>query len=274
MNAPLLLCRFHKMKTPPMGNEAQRALFVALNQKAGKNGWEVSRTDGSCGLTQVDWELISALQGFSLFPRRSKDIIILQEKLSWECTYISPYRPSDTSIIKWNQDNPMCPVDENHPWIPVRVQYPQPQRGGSFQITPDLAERYPFLYEFTECKFKAAFVLSYLHERQLVPYCITPLACSNEISHLQECTAKGLQRELPTQTDTKTRELELWRHIYIAVMLSNKFTLVCHPVGFHNHVFSDKQDSLENKMTFVNHGFVRSIGRGGNGHRYTWSLLN
>ena len=130
--------------------------------------------------------------------------------------------------------------------------------------------QFPLLYEFTESKAKAAYLLQ--HVSKLLKHDICPKACANKISNLQSAVDAYHQGNLPTLICHP--HLKLWQHICIGLTIKNKCTMVCHPVGYHNDVFADKQDSLENKITFIHPKYLYSFARGGNGHRYTWALLD
>ena len=50
------------------------------------------------------------------------------------------------------------------------------------------------------------------------------------------------------------------KDIMIAVMQQNKFTMVCHPVGYHTDTFKHGEESLKNKICFINYKHGHSIG--------------
>ena len=50
--------------------------------------------------------------------------------------------------------------------------------------------------------------------------------------------------------------------------------MITHLVGMHENVFGNNEESLENKVTFINTKYTHSMGPDGNGHKFTWILLN
>ena len=59
--------------------------------------------------------------------------------------------------------HPECPVNEVHPFFPVKWVYTPPVIGGSFVFPQELLQKHNFVFELTECKVKTAYILEHLH---------------------------------------------------------------------------------------------------------------
>ena len=52
---------------------------------------------------------------------------------------------------RWNQKNLECPIDQDHPFFPIKWVYTPPVVGGSFNFPSELLQKYPFVFKFTKC---------------------------------------------------------------------------------------------------------------------------
>ena len=274
-----------------MNQELMDKLFVDLMARAGKKGFECQRKGGSNGLTRCDKPFMQFLATPGNFPRPSRNIVILQGQTKWECLYISTNNRDDTEEVeawnqahpksklrvarkdRWNHLHPHCPIDNSHPFFPVKWSYTPPVVGGSFFSPRAHVLKYPFVFEFTECKLKTAYIIEAL-QGKYVPYKIAPGCLHTEHEHFLTALYKYQTRSIGTQRYKKYKKLKKREHILFAIMCLNKFTLVTHPVGMHEDVFGNNDESYENKVTGTCSIYTHSMGRGGNGFLYTWGLLD
>ena len=286
-----MLCRFHKPKTLLKDQVTIDQLFRDVMVLAGKKGFECQRKGGSNGFTRYDRSFMTFLGTLGNFPRPAKNIVILQGKTQWECLYISANNNDDkekvrkwnsenpsrrlrkTKVNKWNTKNPDCPINKAHPFFPVKWIYTPPVVGGSFSFPAELVPKYPFVFEFTELKLKTAYILDYLNCSGITQM-IAPGAVHTEIDHLVTAMYNFQEGTIPSQCNEATAGMTKRQHILFGIMCCNKFTVVTHPVGMHEDFFGNNDESLENKITFICLLYAHTMGRGGNGHRFTWALLD
>ena len=268
----LVLCRFHKLKYPTISKSVQESLYDELAKIAGNGKFlEHKRKGGSCGKPRYDQEFMEMLGTDALFPRPSKHVIVVKRKKGWAGYYVTPFCSKKD------------PNDPNHPYRVTKFEYAPPVRGGSFRMPTQLIVNYPFLHEFAEKKLIAARIIQHLEalpkkglsSKVKFNTIVAPAACRNELTTYTVSKRMFDKGTLKTQRKKSPhKDLDDKMHILISIMQLNNFTMVCHPVGLHNDVFSAKQDSLENKRTFSHTGISHTIGRGGNGWVFTWALLD
>ena len=268
--AQLLLMRFHNVQTLPDQKTVDK-MYYTFRRRAGTKGWEANRKGGSSGFTSWSKDLMKFLDKRGHFPRRSKAVILIDCGTKWVCYYMSPCdKLSKKELETWNRENPGwpmeyaaaeewnekhpdCPIDDTHPFFPTKWEYTPPVEGGSFEVKAEDAMEFPFLFEFSESKLQAAYLLRYLNDYVLRGTSISCNAATAERIHLVSATADYLQGDLRTQSKyfkkkfPQYADMTMKQHIMIGVMTRNKFTLVTHPVGSHDDSFSEDQFSLENK---------------------------
>ena len=184
-----------------------------------------------------------------------------------------PDHPQDyTKQKEWNDKYPSAPIyNHHHPFFPVSWNYTPPVEGGSFDITLEMALKYPFLFEFAEKKVKTAMLLRVLKRQKKLQVDVAPMACEEEMNRHAIAAANFFWGKLDSQATNP--EMTDREHLLFAIMQLNKFTMVCHPVGYHEDHFGSGGASLENKMCFIVPR-KQGIGRGGNIYHYTWALLD
>lgn len=279
--APCILVRFHN--TPGnfhMSYEKQEQLYEACLSRCDRGGFERKRVGGSSGVVRYDKDLLDCLAVKGIFPRDPRSIKFIPKGHVWECLYMSPFDTQKEKKDEWNRKHPGALCDRAHPFFPCMVEYSPPVKGGKFTVSADLVEDFPFFYWFAEAKLLAAYLLDFLSREGLVSYSVAPEACTTEFKHCEFATTSYSLGTLPSQTTHP--HLSHREHILIGVMQCNTFTMVTHPVGYHQDNFAsngsgkkgDGLESLENKTTFINQSKQHSIGRGGNGVKYTWAILD
>ena len=137
-----------------------------------------------------------------------------------------------------------------------------------------LLPKYPFVLEFTELKLKTAYIIEALQQASIVSQVIAPGCVHTEHEHFLSATYKYQKHKIPAQSYKKYRFLKKRGHILFKIMCSNKFTIVRHPVGMHKDVFGSNAKSLKNNNMFRNSTYTHSMGCSGNGHEFTWALLD
>ena len=129
----------------------------------------------------------------------------------------------------------------------------QPQKGGRFKMPKHLILQEEVLQRFTLFKIQSAHIL------QAVDPFISPGAVKTQMEE-NEAARDGSDCLLD---------------MIIKLSLSNHHTLVQHPVGYHNDVFTGNVPKLENKMCFIDSLARDAVGRGGAGpSKFVWSLLD
>ena len=241
-NSVLVLLRFNESfhgGCTKLNDWQQHKLFEDVSKLLSHQGYECHRFGGSSGKTALDKHFFKFLHKPTTFPRLMKSIKIVRHDFSWEDIYVSPL----TGKM-------------------VKHSYSTPIPGGVFQVSKELAEKYPFFAEFAEHKMMAAFVLDALNKLPTSPkknrkIVIAPDAVSAEMKCL---------REVRMQLQSDNQLCFSKQQLLLRLTCSYKHTLVQHPVGYHQDVFGKGDSSkLENRRVFYNYGRDGSSGRGGFG---------
>jgi len=242
----LLLCRFwNAVKSAPSLGVVNQFLLDLL-ELTENNGIEKHRMGGSSANFSQSSAFKKFLQSRGICPRRLKG------------TCIIPYGNKVTVAYINSEGNAMF------------FHYSNPVHGGKIKtISMSVLNKYPFLQVFAECKIYTALLLRRLN--QMKAFTIVPTAVRCELAVLKECQDKlNLSKEYNGHDNFRSqllKEFSLWY----------SFTVVLHPVGYHQDNFGAKTvsgydtNSLENKMCFRTKGFGKDLygcGRFGAGESY------
>mmetsp|Transcript_6030 Transcript_6030/g.12322 ORF Transcript_6030/g.12322 Transcript_6030/m.12322 type:complete len:263 (+) Transcript_6030:3-791(+) len=181
---------------------------------------------------------------------------------------ICPRRLKGTCIIPYG--NKVTVAYINSEGNAMFFHYSNPVHGGKIKtISMSVLNKYPFLQVFAECKIYTALLLRRLN--QMKAFTIVPTAVRCELAVLKECQDKlNLSKEYNGHDNFRSqllKEFSLWY----------SFTVVLHPVGYHQDNFGAKTvsgydtNSLENKICFRTKGFGKDFygcGRYGAGESY------
>ena len=252
-DGPLLLCRFLDQKCNMSAKEQSR-LFEYLFNFLQHNETERMRFGGSSG--NFDSATMSNIRRIlscrTNAPRRSRGVIWLLSDLKIDMVYLSP-----------------------NSYVFVSHKYSLPVQGGNFSINEDemhhILRLYKDIADFMLRKMDTAYILKKLNNDS--EFQIAPEAMIEELDRV--CKARnemfgcisnstlpsvGIRKNILCQKYTK----------YVS------FTIVTHPVGFHQDKFSQNKSSyngLENKVVF-SHLKQSGFGRGGLGDTFAWALLD
>lgn len=135
-----------------------------------------------------------------------------------------------------------------------RTKYSPVHMGGAFKPTQRLVKQFPFLYDFAEAKVISALLLQNVNKT--VAFNIHQASVTKELGAIWDCDHSSRKKMLRDFIDKNTH------------------TLVGHPVGYHRDVFTERRQSLENKICFVVPRQL-GMGRGGAGpNKYVVALLD
>uniref|UniRef100_A0A7S4AWD7 Uncharacterized protein n=1 Tax=Pseudo-nitzschia australis TaxID=44445 RepID=A0A7S4AWD7_9STRA len=242
----LLLCRFwNAVKSAPSLGVVNQFL-LDLMELTENNGIEKHQMGGSSANFSQSSAFKKFLQSRGICPRRLKG------------TCIIPYGNKVTVAYINSEGNAMF------------FHYSNPVHGGKIKtISMSVLNKYPFLQVFAECKIYTALLLRRLN--QMKAFTIVPTAVRCELAVLKECQDKlNLSKEYNGHDNFRSqllKEFSLWY----------SFTVVLHPVGYHQDNFGAKTvsgydtNSLENKICFRTKGFGKDFygcGRFGAGESY------
>lgn len=108
---------------------------------------------------------------------------------------------------KWNNRHPDCPIDNNHPFYPVKWNYTPPVIGGSLSFPKTVLLKYPIVLEFTKLKLKTAYIIEAL-QQLYVAQAITPGCIHTKHDHLTTALYKFQMHTISTQQYKNTRSLK------------------------------------------------------------------
>jgi len=131
----------------------------------------------------------------------------------------------------------------------IFFHYSNPVHGGKIKtMSMSVLNKYPFLQVFAEYKIYTALLLRCLNQIKAFTIVLTAVRC--ELAVLKECQDKlTLSKEYNGHDNFRSqllKEFSLWY----------SFTVVLHPVGYHQDNFGAKTvsgydtNSLENKICF------------------------
>lgn len=254
-DGPLLLCRFldHKCK---MSETEQTKLFDHLCTFLRNDATERMRYGGSSGnINSATMSNIRRLLSCRTnAPRRPRGVIWLLSNLKIELVYLSP-----------------------RSYVFVSHKYSLPVPGGNFSINEDqidyILKRYKDIANFMLRKIDTAYILEKLNKELEFDIQIAPEAMKEEFDRIHKAKIEMLDclsNDTSVSNDTRKNVFlqKYSKHIC--------FTLVIHPVGFHQDNFSQKNISysgLENKVIY-SHLKQVGYGRGGLGNNFAWALLD
>ena len=228
-----------------------------MKQLLRNNGLERRREGGSSGLTDYTSELKMLMSTPNFSPRCAKGTVIVKSinNLKWHVFYIGV----KDGLSKY-------------------TYYTQPQKGGTFHMKAELLNKYNLLIDFASTKPLAALICAEIEKICNLPVKkISPRSCDMERINISK--AKILLHDYVTKSTIKlsgSMKKILYYQYYSSKFLN--YTLVCHQVGRHYDVFSDRIPSLENRVCFsfpIENKEHRNTGRGGCGHGcYGFALLD
>ena len=241
----VLLMRFHNLVTGNLENytsdSSKMQLFDEVKALVPK-GMVLRRTGGSSGETVIDEFFFQFLHCEGTFPVKAKAVKLVRTKDSFECFYISRMISKEGTF--------------------VQVKYSPPKIGGSFVLPINFFKKHPLFKNFALSKPLAAFVLDKLNRTLSIP--AQPFAVRNELSNIN----KSLKKNGTTSCDEMIR-------VYNSF---NRHTLVCHPVGYHQDIFTNDKPCLENKICFMTENLSEKYlgtGRGGAGPgKFVFAILD
>lgn len=252
-DGPLLLCRFLDYKCN-MSAKEQSSLFEYLYNFLQHNATERMRFGGSSG--NFDSAIMSSIRRLlscrTNAPRRSRGVIWLLSDLKIDMVYLSP---------------------KSH--VFVSHKYSLPVKGGNFSINEDqmhyMLRTYKGIADFMLRKMDTAYILDKINNES--EFQIAPEAMNEELDRV--CKARN--EMLDCISNTTFRSVGIRKNVLCQKYTKYvSFTIITHPVGFHQDKFSQNKSSyngLENKVVF-SHLKQSGVGRGGLGDTFAWALLD
>jgi hypothetical protein len=218
------------------------SLYKSILVRAGKQGFEASRSGGSQGMCyKQSISYLKHTQRPGSWPRHSSAVRKIIVNSPSRCGYYGIYLRTTTAKTA-------C-------WF-----YNTPQIGGHQKLKPKQVEAFPLLASFPDCRFVTAQVLRY---RNL---CLPNehIACAEAVTNMFHDVINIIKPE----ADSNVRKD--FSRVGYCLALNASHTLVTHPVGFHRDVFSSGQAEIENKLLIVSFdrsklGEKLARGRGGAG---------
>ena len=232
----LLLLRWLDVPVLKTMNPGQtKDLYDKLLKRAGKDGQENIRVGGSSGLTDVNENLMNFMNRSGLAPRKSCAVKFFRTPTEWQLSYIK--------------------TAEEHRSVGCFGQHCQPQVGGSITMIRKVFSKFTVLHDCLDIKLQLAYVIS----------AVDPTIQPNAVQESFDQVSFGIKN---AKTQQRFERLCI-------ISPRNSYTLVTHPVGYHQDSFGGNKPSLENKMCFIHLRFKQTCGRGGAGpSKYVWALLD
>ncbi len=239
-HASILLCRFHKL-SPSLTKAQKQSLFMEAWSSLKRSKYESTRSGGSSGLTEKNNYFQTFLSEPGICPRNSKGSVWIRGRHDWFLYYIGTF---DGKLKKFKYTNP----------VP----------GGTFLFKQSAIIENPFLHDFMKARPLTALLIEWIQPRvtnkEGFGVQITPHAVAAELLHLKETlthlsdSIAGIPLDLtPSRQRVPSDLREMSRkHAFFFLYCRNhvRYTLVCHPVGFHLDYFAENVPKLENKVCF------------------------
>ena len=224
-------------------------MYELIGSVCGKHGFEATRTGGLSGVTtdQTDVEFLHAMHKInSALLRRLGGCKITRNKLHYHVTY---WRKEQKLHLTPCTTGKCCPV----------------KRGGLFDMAPGMLMRYPWLGEFLYLKMTAVMIMNFFN-----------------VHHKANCKAPIATG--PIEQDMETvmyagrvfHKCGSYFNLITNYNLRNKYSMVCHAVGFYFDIFNCGTKSIENKMFLVLNNQCGKASRGGSlfGNKCCFVLLD
>ena len=243
--ASILLCRFHKL-APSLSGVEKENLFLAAWYSLKSTKFECRRSGGSSGLTSSTPKNVMSkfISTPGTTPRFGKGSIWIRGRETWFVYYIGTY---DGKVKK--------------------VKYSNPVPGGSFKLKPPVLEKHSFLLDFISIKPITARIVEAIQIKILnnnkIGVWITPQAVAREVMNITKtemvlsCSQNGTTDRLPSHLKSVPHQLLRRNRKLVFYTIYNRdhvnYTMVCHPVGFHQDHFLEDKPTLENKVCFEMH---------------------
>lgn len=238
--ASVLLCRFHNL-VPSLSNIEKNSLFKHVWDSLKSTKFESKRSGGSSGLTQGNNVFKRFVSNPGTSPRNGKGSVWIQGRHVWYLYYIGTFDGKSKNFA-----------------------YTNPVPGGSFHFKVNALERFPFLLDFVSTKPFTALLIDWIQPRikhkpgfriQIAPQAVeSELMKITDTECLLSCTRAGISHNLSDNKRTvpdaimKMNRKAAFYSVYSQYHV--KYTLICHPVGFHLDYFANNLPSIENKVCF------------------------
>ncbi len=239
------MCRFHKLD-PSLTGIKKENIFKAAWFSLKSHKFECRRSGGSSGLTSKSPKNVMSkfMSTSGTTPRFGRGAVWIQAKETWYVYYIGTF---DGKVKK--------------------VRYTNPVPGGQFKFKSPILEQYSFLHDFISIRPITARIVQAIQIRILnnkkIKVWITPQAVAKEVMNITKtetvisCSRNGMDlppllglKRVPPPLLRRNKKL-LFYTIYNRDHVN--YTMVCHPVGFHQDHFEDDSPTLENKVCFELH---------------------
>lgn len=149
----LLLFRLYNFKEKllkkqiwPNNQKLQDFYKFVLEKLCRRDGFEAHRSGGSSGLPKLDADFFRFIQRPGSFPRKGCGVKFIKVRRSWMCVYIR---------VLWKAGRTPG----------TKFTYSTPRRGGQFNVSREVLDSFPFLFDFVEAKILAASILSELNKQ-------------------------------------------------------------------------------------------------------------